>query len=95
MTSRRLQRERELHAVSGSGVNDSDKSASGVSARKLSKDLKDLASVVGTQQDVSHVFDWSDEECLGVQSLGVQIGWYCHAVDMQRCDDNRHAESKW
>ena len=76
-------------------MNDSVKSASGVIARKLSKDLKDLASVVGTQQDVSHVFDWSDEECLGVQSLCVQIGWYCHAVDIQRCDDNRHAESKW
>ena len=71
--------ERELQAVSGFGVDDSVNSASGVSARKLSNELKDLAAVVETQQDVSHMFDWSDEEC-----LGVQIG----------CENNCHAESK-
>ena len=64
-------------------------SASGVIAGKLSNELKDLAAVAETHQDVSHVFDWSDEEC-----LGVQIGWYCYAVDTQRCEDNRQAESK-
>ena len=70
-------------------MDDSVNSASGVIARKLSNELKDLAAVAETQQDVSHVFDWSDEEC-----LGVQIGWYCYAVDIRRCEDNRHAESK-
>ena len=64
-------------------------SASGVIARKLSNELKDLASVAETQQDALYVFDWSDEEC-----LGVEIGWYCYAVDIRRCEDNRHAESK-
>ena len=64
-------------------------SASGVIARKLSNELKDLAAVAETQQDVSHVFDWSDEEC-----LGVQIGWYCYAVDIRRCEDSCHAKSK-
>ena len=78
-----------LHAVSGFGVNVSINSASGVIARKLSNELKDLAAVAETQQDVSHVFDWSDEEC-----LGVQIGWYCYAVEKRRCEDNRHAQSK-
>ena len=34
------------------------------------------------------MFDWSDDEC-----LDVQIGWYCYAVDVRRCED-RHAESK-
>ena len=64
-------------------------SASGVIARKLPNELKDLAAVAETQQDVSHVFDWSDEEC-----LGVQIGWYCYAVDIRRCEDSCHAKSK-
>ena len=64
-------------------------SASGVIARKLSNKLKDLAAVAEMQQDVSHVFGWSHEE-----RLGVQIGWYCYAVDIRRCEDNRHAESK-
>ena len=81
--------ERELQAVSGSGVNVSVSSASGVIACKLSNELKDLAAVAETEQDVSHVFDWSDDEC-----VGVQIGWYCYAVDKRRCEDNRHAESK-
>ena len=70
-------------------MNVSVNSTSGVIARKLSNELKDLAAVAEMQQDVSHVFDRSDEEC-----LGVQIGWYCCAVDVQRCEDNRHAESK-
>ena len=35
------------------------------------------------------MFDCSVDEC-----LGVQIGWYCCAVDIHRCEDNRHAESK-
>ena len=81
--------ERELHAVSGSGANVSVNSASGVTARILSKELKDLASVAKTEQDVLHVFDWSDDKC-----LGVQIGWYCCAVDIRRCEDNRHAGPK-
>ena len=34
------------------------------------------------------MFDWSGDECR------VQIGWYCFAVEIQRCEDNRHAESK-
>ena len=82
MTSRRWQSEscRLIHSVN---------SAPGVIARKLSNELKDLAAVAETQQDVSHVFNWSDKEC-----LGVQIGWYCHAVDIRRCEDTRHAESK-
>ena len=66
--------ERELHTVSGFGVDDSVNSASGVIPRKLSNELKDLAAVAETQQDVLqdvlHMFDWSDEEC-----LDVQIGW--------------------
>ena len=70
-------------------MNVSVNSAYGVIARKLPKELKDLAEVAETQQDVSHVFDWSDEEC-----LDVQIGWYCYAVDIRRCEDNCHAESK-
>ena len=70
-------------------MDDSVNSASGVIARKLSNELKDLAAVAETQQDVSHVFDWSDQEC-----LGVQIGWYCYAVDIRCREDNRHAESK-
>ena len=77
-----------LHAVSGSGVNDSVNSASGVIACKLSNELKDLAAVTETEQHVLHMFDRSDEEC-----LGVQIGWYCYAVDIRRCEDKRHAES--
>ena len=81
--------ERELQAVSGFGVDDSVDSASGVIARKLFNELKDLAAVAETQQDVSQTFDWSDEEC-----LGVQICWYCYAVDIRRCENNRHAESK-
>ena len=68
-------------------MNVSVNSASGVIARKLSNELKGLAAVAEMQQDVSHVFDRSDEEC-----LGVQIGWYCFAVDIRRCEDNRHAE---
>ena len=79
----------ELQAASGFGVDDSVNSASGVTARKLSNELKDLASVAETEQDVLHMFDRSDDEC-----LGVQIGWYCFAVDIRRCEDNRHAESK-
>ena len=59
--------ERELQAASSFGVDDSVNSASGVIARKLSNELKDLAAVAETQQDVLHVFDWSDDECLGVQ----------------------------
>ena len=70
-------------------MDDSVNSASGVLARKLSNELKDLAAVAETQQDVSHVFDWSDEGC-----LDVQIGWCCCAVDVRPCEDNRHAESK-
>ena len=81
--------ERVLQAASGSGVDDSVNSAPGVIARKLSNELQDLPAVAEMQQDVSHVFDWSDEEC-----LGVQIGWYCCAVEKRRCEDNRHAESK-
>ena len=81
--------ERELQAASGFGADDSVNSASGVIARKLSNELKDLAAVAKTEQDVLQRLDWSDEEC-----LGVQIGWYCCAVDTQRCEDNRHAESK-
>ena len=70
-------------------MDDSVNSSSGVIAPKLSNELKDLAAVAETQKDVSHVFDWSDDEC-----LGVQVGLYCYAVDTQRCEDNRHAESK-
>ena len=70
-------------------MNVSVNSASGVIARKLSNELKDLASVAETQHDVSHVFDWSDDEC-----LGVQIGWYFCAVEKRRCEDNCHAESE-
>ena len=81
--------ERNLQAFSGFGVNVSVNSASDVIARKLSNELKDLAAVAKTEQDVLHIFDWSDDEC-----LGVQIGWYCCAVDIRRCEDNRHAESK-
>ena len=77
------------HAVSGSGADVSVNSASGVIARKLSNELKDLASVAKTEQDVLHMFDWSDDE-----RLGVQIGWYCCVIDIHRCEDNRHAESK-
>ena len=62
-------------------MDDSVNSASGVIARKLSDELNDLAAVAETEQDVSRVFDWSDEEC-----LGVQIGWYCYAVDIRRCE---------
>ena len=57
--------ERELQAASGFGADDSVNSASGVIARKLSNELKDLAAVAETEQDVMHIFDWSDEECLG------------------------------
>ena len=71
--------QRELQAVSGFGAN----------ARNLSNELKDLAAVAKTEQDVLHMFDWSDDE-----RLGVQIGWYCYSVDMHRCEDNRHAEPK-
>ena len=81
--------ERELQALSGFGADDSVNSASGVIARKLSNELKDLAAVAKTEQDVLRMFDWSDDEC-----LGVQIGWYCCAVDVCRCEDNRLAESK-
>jgi len=70
-------------------VDDSVKSASGVIAHKLSKELKDLAAVAKTEQDVLHIFDWSDEEC-----QGVQISWYGCAVDTHRYEDDRHAESK-
>ena len=70
-------------------MDDSVNSASGVIARNLCNELKDLAAVAETQQVVSHVFDWSDEEC-----PGVQIGRYCCAIDTQRCEDNRDAESK-
>ena len=87
MTSRRWQR--ELRAVSGLGANVSVNSTSGVIARNLSNELKDLASVAKTEQDVLHMFDWSDDE-----RLGVQIGWYCCVVDIHRCEDNRHAESE-
>ena len=80
--------ERELQAASGFGADDSVNSASGVIARKLSNELKDLAAVAKTEQDVLHILDWSDEEC-----LGVQIGWYCFAVDMCRCEDTCHAVS--
>ena len=89
MTSRPWQRERELQAVSGFGADDSVNRAFGVIARKLSNESKDLAAVAKTQQDVLHVFDWSDDEC-----LGVQIGWCCYAVGRRRCEDNRYAESK-
>ena len=81
--------EGELQAASGFGADDSVNSASGVIARKLSNELKDLAAVAETEQDVLHVLDWSDERC-----VGVQIGWYCYAVEIRRCADNRHAESK-
>ena len=81
--------ERELQAASGFGADDSVNSASGVVTRKLPNELKDLAAVAKTEQDVLHILDWSDEEC-----LGVQVGWYCCAVDTQRCEDNRHTESK-
>ena len=60
-----------------------------VIARNLSNELKDFASVAKTEQDVLHMFDWSDDE-----RLGVQIGWCCCAVDIHRCEDNRHAESE-
>ena len=50
MTPRRWQR--ELQAVSGSGANDSVNSASGVITRKLCNELKDLAAVAETEQDV-------------------------------------------
>ena len=84
------ERERELQAVSGYGANVSVNSASGVIARNLSNELKDLASVVKTEQETCCIcFDWSDDE-----RLGVQIGWYCCALDVHRCEDNRHAESK-
>ena len=73
---------RELQVASGCGVNVSVNSASGVLA-SCPTSVKDLAAVAETQQHVLHVFDWSDEEC-----LGVQIGWYCCAVDMCRCEDN-------
>ena len=36
----------------------------------LSNELKDLAAVAKTEQDVLHMFDWSGDE-----RLGVQIGW--------------------
>ena len=88
MTSRRWQNE-SCRLLQVFGVDDSVNSAFGVIARKLSNELEDLAAVAEMQQDVSHVFDRSDEEC-----LGLQIGWYCHAVDVRRCEDNRHAESK-
>ena len=81
--------ERELQAVSGFGADYSVNSASDLIARKLSNELKDLAAVAKTEQDLLHVFDWSDDEC-----VGVQIGWCCCAVDIRRCEDNRHAESK-
>ena len=42
-------RERELQAVSGSCVDVSVNSASGVIARKLSNELKDLAAMAKTQ----------------------------------------------
>ena len=70
-------------------MDDSVISASCVIALKLSTELEDLAAVVETQQDVLHMFDWSDEEC-----LGVQIGWYCYVVYIRRWEDNRDAESK-
>ena len=57
--------EGELQAVSGFGADDSVNSASGVIARKLSNELKDLAAVAETEQDVLHVFDWSDERVPG------------------------------
>ena len=88
MNSRRWQRERELQAASGFGANVSVNSASGMIARNLSNELRDLASVAKTEQDVLHMFDWSDDE-----RLGLQIGWYCCAVDIRRCEDNRHAET--
>ena len=62
--------ERVAGASSGFGADDSVHSASGVIARNLYNELKDLASVAKTQQDVLHMFGWSDDEC-----LGVQIGW--------------------
>ena len=62
-------------------MDDSVNCASGVITRKVSNKLKDLAAVAETEQDVSHVFDWSDEEC-----LDVQIGWYGSAVDIRRCE---------
>ena len=58
-------------------------------ARNLSNELKDLASVAKTEQDVLHTFNWCGDE-----RLDVQIGFYCYAVDIHRCEDNRHAESK-
>ena len=64
--------ERKLQAASGFGANVSVNSAPGVIARNLSNKLKDLAAVAKTEQDVLLVFDWSDDE-----RLGVQIGWYC------------------
>ena len=30
----------------------------------------------------------------GTGRVALQIGWYCCAVDVRRCEDNRHAESK-
>ena len=71
MTSRRWQREScRLFQVLGANV--PVNSASGMIARNLSNELKDLASVAKTEQDVLHMFDWSGDE-----RLGVQIGWYC------------------
>ena len=45
--------------------------------------------VAKMEQDVLHMFDWSDD-----WRVGVQIGWYCCAAGIHRCEDNRHAESK-
>ena len=78
-----------MQAASGFGANVSVNSASGVIARNLSNELKDLAAVAKAEQEVLHMFDWSDDE-----RLGVQIGWCCCAVEIRRCEDNRHAESK-
>ena len=36
---------------------------SGVVACNLSNELRDLASVAKTEQDMLHMFDWSDDEC--------------------------------
>ena len=61
MTLQRWQSESFI-LFQGSGVNDSINSASGVTVRKFSNELKDLAAVAETQQDVLHMVDWSDEE---------------------------------
>ena len=66
--------ERELQADAGFGADVSVNSASGVIARKLSNELKDLAAVAKTEQDVLHIFDWSDEECQGVR-CGCDVSW--------------------